>query len=113
MAENQRPRFISDRPDGRITSTAGFYHQYLKHLRSRLAFDPAMSAGEMAPWRERHGRIAGAGGCVPRQAVFGGEAAGECGPGAEVEAAIGRRAGGSAKRPRCDLAPGEGAARRR
>ncbi|MFM1851007.1 MAG: hypothetical protein RIS54_691 [Verrucomicrobiota bacterium] len=53
MPENERPRFISDRPDGRMTSTAGFYHQYLKHLRPRLAFDPAMSAGEMAPWRER------------------------------------------------------------
>lgn len=54
MSANRADKvFRSDRSDGRFLSTAGFYHQYLKQLRPRLAFDPAMSAAEMATWRNR------------------------------------------------------------
>ncbi len=47
-----RQVFTSDREDGRFVSSTGFIHAYLKHMRPKLAFDPAMKADRFPAWRE-------------------------------------------------------------
>ncbi len=49
---SDRPRFASDRADGRFVSTAGLMHAHLKHLRPKLAFDPKMARDDFPAWRE-------------------------------------------------------------
>ena len=47
-----RPRFTTDRPDGRFLTTAGFVHAYLKNLKPKLAFDPDRKPEEVPAWQE-------------------------------------------------------------
>lgn len=49
---SDRDLFRSDREDGRFVSTAGYVHATMKDNPPRLAWNPAMSAGEMPAWRE-------------------------------------------------------------
>ena len=49
---SNRPRFVSDRPDGRFVSTVGFVHAHLKNLRPKLAFDPEMDPHDFPAWRK-------------------------------------------------------------
>lgn len=44
--------FVSGRADGRFEQTAGFLHAYLKNLRPKLAFDPALKADDFPVWRK-------------------------------------------------------------
>ena len=47
------PRFESARPDGRLLTTAGFLHAYVKANRPELAFDPSIGAERLASWQAR------------------------------------------------------------
>ena len=51
--EEEPPRFFeTDREDGRFVSSVAFIHAYLKHLKPKLAFDPAMKPEDFPAWRE-------------------------------------------------------------
>ena len=45
--------FRTDRADGRFITSAGFIHEYYKHLKPKLAFDPEMSRNEFLDWRKK------------------------------------------------------------
>ena len=53
IKEPKRKVFESGRADGRFTGSSGFIYAYLKHMKPKLAYDPAMTGEEFFEWREK------------------------------------------------------------
>ncbi|MCD6359306.1 MAG: hypothetical protein J7M38_00495 [Armatimonadetes bacterium] len=48
-----RPRFTTDRPDGRFVETIAWLHSVYRDWRPKLAFDPEMDPAGFDAWRDR------------------------------------------------------------